>query len=209
MLIEPREAPPGALTRWSRPGTAPDCPWRQRLAGVRPPVCASRSLRGNACRWSAASWHSWASSAVSSSLPVWIRPTMRPLRTCWPRCVTTAVACWPSPASSPWLGALIWSLFLARPDVSWWNVLYSERNIVTALSENWLVALRQMFVYAAYALGLLFFGLNIPGLTSFLQFPCATLLGLPFRAAYQAGAAAQMKNLPACSEWDCCSFCCR
>jgi hypothetical protein len=52
-----------------------------------------------------------------------------------------------------------------------------------------------VFVYSAYALGLLFFGLNIPGLTSFLQFPCTTLLGLPFRAAYQAGAAAQMKNL--------------
>jgi hypothetical protein len=92
-------------------------------------------------------------------------------------------------------GALVWVLFLARPEVSWWNVLYTERNIVTALSENWFVALRQVFVYSAYALGLLFFGLNIPGLTSFLQFPCTTLLGLPFRAAYQAGAAAQMKNL--------------
>lgn len=92
-------------------------------------------------------------------------------------------------------GALVWILFLARPDVPWWNVLYTERNIVTALSENWFIALRQVFVYSAYALGLLFFGLNIPGLTSFLQFPCTTLLGLPFRAAYQAGAAAQMKNL--------------
>lgn len=92
-------------------------------------------------------------------------------------------------------GALVWVFFLARPDVPWWNVLYTERNVVTALSENWFIALRQVFVYSAYALGLLFFGLNIPGLTSFLQFPCTTLLGLPFRAAYQAGAAAQMKNL--------------
>jgi hypothetical protein len=92
-------------------------------------------------------------------------------------------------------GALVWIFFLARPDVPWWNVLYTERNVVTALSENWFIALRQVFVYSAYALGLLFFGLNIPGLTSFLQFPCTTLLGLPFRAAYQAGAAAQMKNL--------------
>jgi len=92
-------------------------------------------------------------------------------------------------------GALVWMFLLARPEVSWWNVLYTERNVVVALSDNWFVALRQVFVYSAYALGLLFFGLNIPGLTSFLQFPCTTLLGLPFRAAYQAGAAAQMKNL--------------
>lgn len=92
-------------------------------------------------------------------------------------------------------GALVWIYFLARPEVPWWNVLYTERNVVTALSENWFIALRQVFVYSAYALGLLFFGLNIPGLTSFLQFPCTTLLGMPFRSAYQAGAAAQMKNL--------------
>jgi hypothetical protein len=92
-------------------------------------------------------------------------------------------------------GALVWVLFLARPGVPWWNVFYSERNLVMVLSDDGFVALRQLFVYSAYALGLLFFGLNIPGLTSFLQFPCATLLGLPFRAAYHAGAAAQMKNL--------------
>lgn len=98
--------------------------------------------------------------------------------------VVIAVAC-----------ALVWVLFLARPGVPWWHVVYTERNVVTALSENWFVALRQVFVYSAYALGLLFFGLNIPGLTSLLQFPCTTLLGLPFRAAYQAGVAAQMKNL--------------
>ncbi len=92
-------------------------------------------------------------------------------------------------------GALVWVSLLARPEVPWWNVLYTERNGVAALSGNWFVALRQVFVYSAYALGLLFFGLNIPGLTAFLQFPCTTLLGLPFRDAYRAGAAAQMKNL--------------
>lgn len=92
-------------------------------------------------------------------------------------------------------GSLIWVLLLARPGVPWWNILYSERNIVTALSADGFIALRQVFVYSAYALGLLFFGLNIPGLTSFLQFPCTTLLGLPFRTAYRAGTAAQMKNL--------------
>ncbi len=93
------------------------------------------------------------------------------------------------------VGAVIWILLLARPGVPWWTVLYSERNVVTGLSESWFIALRQVFVYSAYALGLSFFSLNIPGLTSFLQFPCTTLLGLPFRAAYRAGAAAQMKNL--------------
>jgi hypothetical protein len=92
-------------------------------------------------------------------------------------------------------GSLVWVVLLSRPGVPWWTILYSERNVVTALSADGFVALRQVFVYSAYALGLLFFGLNIPGLTAFLQFPCTTLLGLPFRTAYRAAAAAQMKNL--------------
>ena len=92
-------------------------------------------------------------------------------------------------------GALIWMLLLARPGVPWWSVLYTERNAVDALSGNWLEAGRQVFVYAAYALGLAYFGLNIPGLTSFFQFPCATLLGLPFRDAYRLSALAQVRNL--------------
>lgn len=92
-------------------------------------------------------------------------------------------------------GALIWALLLARPDVSWWNVLWTDRNTVAALSPDWLMALRQIFVYAAYALGLCYFGLNIPGLTSFFQFPCVALLGLPYREAYRRSAAAQMLNL--------------
>lgn len=92
-------------------------------------------------------------------------------------------------------GALIWMLALAKPGVPWWNAFYTERNIVRALSADWFVATRQIFVYSAYALGLSYFGLNLPGLTSFFQFACSTLLGLPFRDAYRAGTAAQMKNL--------------
>jgi hypothetical protein len=91
-------------------------------------------------------------------------------------------------------GGLIWMLVLAKPGVSWWNVLYTERNVVRVLSEDWFTALRQIFVYSAYALGITYFGLNIPGLTSFFQFACHTLLGLPVRDAYRASAAAQMKN---------------
>jgi hypothetical protein len=93
-------------------------------------------------------------------------------------------------------GALIWVLLLAKPGVPWWQVLYTERNSVGTLSQDWFIAARQVFVYSAYALGLAYFGLNIPGLTSFFQFPCATLLGLPFRAAYRLGAAGQIRNLP-------------
>lgn len=93
------------------------------------------------------------------------------------------------------IGALVWALVLARPGVAWWNVFYSERNVVEELSADWLMSLRQIFVYSAYALGLSYFGLNIPGVTSFFQFPCVTLLGVPFRQAYRLGAAAQMKNL--------------
>lgn len=93
------------------------------------------------------------------------------------------------------VGALVWVLLLARPGVPWWNLLYSERNVVASLSANWFISLRQIFVYSAYALGLSYFGLNIPGVTSFFQFPCVALLGLPFREAYRLSAAAQMKNL--------------
>ena len=94
-------------------------------------------------------------------------------------------------------GALIWIVLLSRPEVPWWNVLYTERNRVSELSTDWFRALRQIFIYAAYALGLSYFGLNIPGLTSFFQFPCVTLLGLPFRQAYLLSAEAQVRNLGA------------
>ncbi len=93
-------------------------------------------------------------------------------------------------------GALIWVLLLAKPGVPWWQVLYTERNSVGTLSQDWFIAARQVFVYSAYALGLAYFGLNIPALTSFFQFPCVTLLGMPFRAAYRLSAAGQIRNLP-------------
>jgi hypothetical protein len=95
------------------------------------------------------------------------------------------------------VGAIIWMLLLARPGVAWWNAFYTERNAVKVLSADWYVATRQIYVYSAYALGLSYFGLNLPGLTSFFQFPCMTLLGLPVRTAYSLGAAGQLSNLPA------------
>jgi hypothetical protein len=91
-------------------------------------------------------------------------------------------------------GALVWMLLLARPGVSWWNVLYTERNLVSVLSADWFTALRQIFVYSGYALGIIYFALNIPGLTSFYQFASHTLLGLPVRDAYRASTSAQVKN---------------
>lgn len=194
MLIEPREVPPGALTRWSRQALGliarGGSVWLGFIlllclaifAGQRLPLVSGiLALMGFFGSILVAARLDQADDASITEVLATLRDNGRSVLA-FSGIIALA-------------GALIWSLFLARPDVSWWNVLYSERNIVTALSENWLVALRQMFVYAAYALGLLFFGLNIPGITSFLQFPCATLLGLPFRAAYQAGAAAQMKNL--------------
>ncbi len=93
------------------------------------------------------------------------------------------------------VGAVVWILVFARPGTGWWQVLYNERNVVEGLSANWFVSLRQIFVASAWALGLAYFGLNIPGATSFFQFPCVTLLGLPFREAYRLSAAAQMRNI--------------
>ncbi len=93
--------------------------------------------------------------------------------------------------------ALVWMFLLARPGVPWWTPFWSERNLVPVLSADWLPALRQIFLYSGVALGLSYFGLNIPGLTGFFQFPCQTLLGLPFREAYRMSAAAQLLNLPA------------
>lgn len=92
-------------------------------------------------------------------------------------------------------GALIWMLLLARPEVPWWNVFYTLRNSVEVLSSEGVQALRQIFVYSAFALGLSYFGLNIPGLTSFFQFPCMVLLDVPFREAWRLGTAGQMRNL--------------
>jgi len=94
-------------------------------------------------------------------------------------------------------GAIIWVVLLAKPGVAWWNIFYTSRNAVDVLSPDGFVALRQIFVYSAFALGLCYFGLNIPGLTSIFQFPCMTLLGLPYRDALRLGAAGQIRNLNA------------
>ena len=94
-------------------------------------------------------------------------------------------------------GALIWIALLARPGVPWWHALYSNTDfgpVHTAEGQN---AVRQVFVYAAYALGLSYFGLNIPGLTSFFQFPVSALLGVNWRDAYRLSAEAQGVNLSA------------
>jgi hypothetical protein len=93
------------------------------------------------------------------------------------------------------VGAVVWAVLLARPGVEWWNILYTSRNAMDALSSDGFIALRQIFVYPAFALGLSYFGFNIPGVTSFFQFPCMTLLGLPFRDAWRVGAAGQVRNL--------------
>jgi hypothetical protein len=93
------------------------------------------------------------------------------------------------------VGAVVWAVLLARPGVAWWNILYTSRNAMDVLSSDGLTALRQIFVYPAFALGLSYFGFNIPGVTSFFQFPCMTLLGLPFRDAWRVGAAGQVRNL--------------
>jgi hypothetical protein len=92
-------------------------------------------------------------------------------------------------------GGIVWVLLLAKPGVAWWNILYTERNSVDVLSADGFVALRQIFVYSAFALGLCYFGLNIPGLTSFFQFLCMTLLDLSFREAWRLGAAGQIRNI--------------
>jgi hypothetical protein len=82
-------------------------------------------------------------------------------------------------------------------------VLYTGRNIVRVLSQDWFTALRQVFVSPGYALGITYFGLNIPGLTSFYQFACHTLFGLPVRDAYRASTSARgavALLLPRCAE---------
>ncbi len=194
MLIEPRQARPGALRRWSVEAVGligrGISVWLGLIlllclaifAGQRLPlvsgILALMAFFGSIL----------VAARLDQSGPVSLTEVLATLRRHGPTLVGYSVVIAVA-------GALVWILFLARPGIPWWNVLYSERNIVAVLSDNWYIALRQVFVYSAYALGLLFFGLNIPGLTSFLQFPCTTLLGLPFRTAYQAGAAAQMKNL--------------
>jgi hypothetical protein len=194
MLIEPRRAAPGALPRWSRQALA--------LFGRAPVFWLGLSLLLCLCMFVSqrvpliggmlALITFFSSILLAEALDRRITPgtgeLLEALRA--HRGVVLAFAAVVTAA-----GALIWILLLSKPGTPWWSVLYNERNIVVALSADGYIALRQVFVYAAYALGLLFFGLNLPGLTSFLQFPCTTLLHLPFRDAYRLGAAAQMLNL--------------
>ena len=194
MVVEPRQAAPGALKRWSAQSLGLIARGRgvwlglllllclAIFAGQRLPLVSGMlALMGFFGSILVAARMDQAEEATISDVLVMLRQNGRTLLA-----FSGVIAL---------AGALGWVVFLASPDVPWWNVIYTERNVVVALSANWFIALRQVFVYAAYALGLLFFGLNIPGLTSLHQFPCTTLLGLPFRAAYQAGTAAQMKNL--------------
>ena len=194
MLIEPRKAAPGAVRRWS--WQALQLLWRGRgfwlalsllmclglFFAHRLPVVAGLLAFGAllACMLIAARLDRAGPLRLGEALTM-LRGHARVLL---PYTVGVVLA-----------GALVWMLLLARPGVAWWNVLYTSRNAVEMLSTDAFLALRQIFVYPAFALGLSYFGLNIPGLTSFFQFPCMTLLGMPFREAWRSGAAGQVLNL--------------
>jgi hypothetical protein len=194
VLIEPRQADPGALQRWS--GQAVQL-IRRGLgfwAGMMLLVClaifAGQRLPLVAGVLALTAY--FGSIVIAARLdrpePATLTDVMEAMRVHGRSIMAFA-------AVIAGVGALVWSLFLARPGVAWWSVFYTERNVVAALSENWFLSLRQIFAYSAYALGLCYFGLNIPGVTSFFQFPCVALLGVPYREAYRLSAAAQMKNL--------------
>lgn len=196
MLLEPRTAAPGALRRWSR--QALDLLWRG--LGV------WSALTLLMCLWMFFGHHLPLLSgvlAVSALLAcmliaarldrserIRLADILETLRQHAKLLLFFA-------ALVTLVGALVWLLLLAKPEVAWWNILYTNRNSVEVLSSDGFVALRQIFVYSAFALGLSYFGLNIPGLTSFFQFPCMALLGLSFREAWRLGAAGQIRNLGA------------
>ena len=196
MLLEPRTAAPGALLRWSR----------QSLNLLRRGLGFWSALTLLMCLWMFFGHHLPLLSgvlAVSALLActliaaqldrsgrIHLADVLEMLQQHAGKLLTFA-------ALITLAGALVWLLLLARPEVAWWNILYTERNSVEVLSSDGFVALRQIFVYSAFALGLCYFGLNIPGLTSFFQFPCMTLLGLPFRDAWRLAAAGQIRNLGA------------
>lgn len=195
MLVEPRTAAPGALWRWSLQafeligrGTGF---WLGLVVLLCLAVFASQRLPLAGAMLSLMGFFSsiLIAAALDGPTPVPLPCLVGALREHGASIALFAglIAC---------AGALIWILLLASPGVAWWNVFYTERNIVRVLSSDWLVALRQIFVYSAYALGLSYFGLNLPGLTSFFQFACHTLLGLPVREAYRIGTQGQMQNLP-------------
>lgn len=194
MLIEPRKAAPGAVRRWSR--QALQLLWRGRGPWLalsllmclwlfflhRLPLLAGLLAFGTLLSsiLVAAQLDRAGSLSLGDTLAM-LRSHSRVLL--------------PYTAGVVLAGALVWALLLARPGVAWWNILYTSRNAVEALSTDGFTALRQVFVYPAFALGLTYFGLNIPGATSFFQFPCMTLLGAPYREAWRAGAAGQVLNL--------------
>jgi hypothetical protein len=194
MLIEPRRAAPGALTRWSLQSSALLARAPAFWLGLALLLClamfASQRLPLLGAMLALLAF--FGSILLAAALDRPVTPPIDDLLQALRAHVRLALG---FAAVITAAGALIWILILARPGTPWWAVLYNERNAVVMLSADGYIALRQIFVYAAYALGLLFFGLNLPGLTSFLQFPCATLLKLPFRDAYRAGASAQLLNL--------------
>ncbi len=196
MVIEPRQAEPGAVMRWSR----------QSCALIRRGAAFWLGITLAFCVWMFLGQRlpivdgALALIAFFSSVVIAARLDRPQGAT-----LTEVIAALAEHARTILLfagliaiaGSLIWMLILARPGVPWWNALYSERNIVAELSTDPFTALRQLFVYSAYALGLIYFALNIPGLTSLFQFPLHALLGAPWRTAYRLSAAAQVKNLAA------------
>ncbi|MEY2625627.1 MAG: hypothetical protein RL412_1402 [Pseudomonadota bacterium] len=194
MLIEPRSAAPGALLRWSR----------QSLDLLRRGLGFWSALSLLMCLWmfvghrlplasgilalAALLSCMLIASRLDHSGRITLAEALEMLRAKMPVILTFA-------AIVAMAGAIVWVLLLAKPGVAWWNILYTERNSVDVLSADGFIALRQIFVYSAFALGLCYFGLNIPGLTSFFQFLCMTLLDLPFREAWRLGAAGQILNI--------------
>lgn len=194
MLIEPRQAGPGALLRWSSQAAQLIGRGLGFWAGMMLLACLAifagqrLPLVAGVLTLTAYFGSILVAARLDRPRPATFSDCMEAMRAHGRSIVAFA-------ALIAAVGAVIWALLLARPGIGWWNVFYTERNTVAALSDNWFLSLRQIFVYAAYALGLTYFGLNIPGVTSFFQFPCVTLLGLPLRDAYRLSAAAQMKNL--------------
>ncbi|MFM7397112.1 MAG: hypothetical protein ACKO42_08360 [Gammaproteobacteria bacterium] len=196
MLIEPRRAAPGAVLRWSRQAidllrrglgfwsalSLLMCLWM--FVGHRLPLLSGilALVALLSCMLIASHLDRSGRISLAEALEM-LRSRLRAILI-FAAIITVA-------------GALVWVLLLAKPGVAWWNILYTERNSVDVLSADGFVALRQIFVYSAFALGLSYFGLNLPGLTSFFQFLCMTLLDLPFRDAWRLAAAGQISNLGA------------
>ncbi|HPF28080.1 MAG TPA: hypothetical protein P5528_00490 [Steroidobacteraceae bacterium] len=194
MVIEPRLVEPGAIRRWTRQAfgllrrgfsvwaaiTALLCLWM--FLGQRIPILdATLALSAFFGGVIVAARLDQNSEAGFGDVLLALRERWRPIIG-----FAMVIAC---------AGALIWMLLLARPGVPWWTPFYSDRHVVEVLSTDLYLASRQVFVFAAYALGLSYFGLNIPGVTSFFQFPLTALLGVSWRDAQRLSAAGQVRNL--------------